>query len=50
VRRDDPRGRSRLAGHGRAKDRQVPNVKKAICTGYGGCAWSNVMILGADLP
>jgi acetyl-CoA C-acetyltransferase len=35
---------------GRAKDRQVPNVKKAICTGYGGCAWSNVMILGADLP
>lgn len=19
-------------------------------TGYGGCAWSNVMILGADLP
>ena len=35
---------------GRAGDRQVPNVKKALATGYGGCAWSNVMILGADTP
>lgn len=35
---------------GRAGDRQVPNAKKALVTGYGGCAWSNVMILGADLP
>jgi len=35
---------------GRAGDRQVSNVKKALATGYGGCAWSNVMILGADTP
>jgi acetyl-CoA C-acetyltransferase len=35
---------------GRAGDRQVPGAKKALATGYGGCAWSNVMILGADLP
>ncbi len=35
---------------GRAADRQIPGVRKAIATGYGGCAWSNVMILGADLP
>ena len=35
---------------GRAGDRQVPRVKKALATGYGGCAWSNVMILGSDLP
>ncbi len=35
---------------GKAGDRQVPNVKKALCTGFGGCSWSDVMILGADLP
>lgn len=35
---------------GRAGDRQVPEVGKALATGYGGCAWSNVMILGADPP
>ncbi len=35
---------------GRAGARQVPNASKALVTGYGGCAWSNVMILGSDLP
>ncbi len=35
---------------GRARDRQVPNVKKALVTGFGGCSWSDVIILGADLP
>ncbi|MBU1670443.1 MAG: thiolase family protein [Actinobacteria bacterium] len=35
---------------GRAGDRQVGRVRKALATGYGGCAWSNVMILGEDLP
>jgi acetyl-CoA C-acetyltransferase len=35
---------------GRAGDRQVPNVKKAMATGFGGCSWSDVFILGADLP
>jgi acetyl-CoA C-acetyltransferase len=35
---------------GRAGDRQVPGVKKALATGFGGCSWSDVFILGADLP
>jgi acetyl-CoA C-acetyltransferase len=35
---------------GKAGERQVPNVKKALATGFGGCSWSDVMILGADLP
>ena len=35
---------------GRAGDRQVEGAKKALATGYGGAGWSNVMILGADLP
>ncbi len=35
---------------GKAGDRQVPNVRKALATGFGGCSWSDVMILGADLP
>jgi acetyl-CoA C-acetyltransferase len=35
---------------GRAGDRQVPGVKKALATGFGGCSWSDVFVLGADLP
>ena len=35
---------------GRAGARQIDNVKKALCTGFGGCSWSDVLILGADLP
>jgi acetyl-CoA C-acetyltransferase len=35
---------------GKAGDRQVPDVKKALATGFGGCSWSDIMILGADLP
>ncbi|MDD5748884.1 MAG: thiolase family protein [Actinomycetota bacterium] len=35
---------------GRAVGRQIPNAKKALATGFGGCSWSSVMILGADLP
>jgi len=35
---------------GRAGDRQVPKAKKAMATGFGGCSWSDVFILGADLP
>jgi acetyl-CoA C-acetyltransferase len=35
---------------GRAGDRQIPNVKKALATGFGGCSWSDVFVLGADLP
>jgi acetyl-CoA C-acetyltransferase len=35
---------------GKAGDRQVPGVKKALCSGFGGCSWTDMMILGADLP
>jgi acetyl-CoA C-acetyltransferase len=35
---------------GKSGDRQVENVKKALCTGFGGCSWSDVMILGAEMP
>lgn len=35
---------------GRAGEHQIPGVKKALVTGFGGCSWSDVLILGADLP
>ncbi len=35
---------------GRCGERQVPDAKKALATGFGGCSWSDVFILGADLP
>ncbi len=35
---------------GRAGDRQVPEVKVALATGFGGCFWSDIMLLGADKP
>ena len=35
---------------GKGGDRQVPNVKNALATGFGGCWWSDVMILTAVTP
>ncbi len=35
---------------GRAGDRQVPDVKIALATGFGGCFWSDIMLLGAEKP
>jgi acetyl-CoA C-acetyltransferase len=35
---------------GRAGERQVEGASRALATGYGGCAWSNVMILSSDKP
>jgi len=43
-------GEAALQVMGRAGNRQVGRVKTALATGYGGCAWSNVMILGSALP
>lgn len=43
-------GEAALQVMGRAGDRQVEGAKTALATGYGGCAWSNVMVLGASLP
>jgi acetyl-CoA C-acetyltransferase len=34
----------------KAGPRQVPHVKRALATGFGGCFWSDVVILGADRP
>jgi hypothetical protein len=28
----------------------VPNVSNAVATGFGGCWWSDVMILTAEAP
>jgi acetyl-CoA C-acetyltransferase len=33
-----------------AGDRQVPNVRRALATGYGGNAWTDLIILGAERP
>jgi acetyl-CoA C-acetyltransferase len=35
---------------GHAGDRQVPDVKMALATGFGGCFWSDILILGSDKP
>ncbi|SHL26923.1 acetyl-CoA C-acetyltransferase [Desulfatibacillum alkenivorans DSM 16219] len=33
---------------GKGGKRQLPKVNKALATGFGGCFWSDVMILGAE--
>jgi acetyl-CoA C-acetyltransferase len=35
---------------GKGGDRQVPGVRNALATGFGGCFWSDVMILSAEKP
>lgn len=35
---------------GKGGDRQVPDVKSALATGFGGCFWSDVMIVSAEKP
>ncbi|MBI3551548.1 MAG: thiolase family protein [Elusimicrobia bacterium] len=35
---------------GRAGARQVPDVKRALSTGFGGCFWSDVLIYGTEKP
>lgn len=35
---------------GKAGDRQVPSVNNALATGFGGCFWSDVVILTAERP
>ncbi len=35
---------------GKGGARQIPNVKNALATGFGGCWWSDVMILSAQRP
>lgn len=35
---------------GKGEDRQVPGASLALATGFGGCFWSDVMILSAEKP
>lgn len=35
---------------GKGEARQVPDVKTALATGFGGCWWSDVIILGKEKP
>ncbi|HDP81145.1 MAG TPA: thiolase family protein, partial [Spirochaetes bacterium] len=35
---------------GKGDRRQVPGVKNALATGFGGCFWSDVMILSSERP
>jgi len=35
---------------GKGGARQVPGVRRALATGFGGCFWSDVVILGAARP
>ncbi|WP_287153940.1 hypothetical protein [Candidatus Solincola tengchongensis] len=35
---------------GRAGDRQVPDVEIALATGFGGCFWSDVLLMGREMP
>lgn len=35
---------------GKGGERQVPDVRNAIATGFGGCFWSDVVLLGAEKP
>lgn len=39
-------GEAALQVMGKAEQRQAPDVKVALATGFGGCFWSDVMILG----
>jgi acetyl-CoA C-acetyltransferase len=35
---------------GKGENRQVPGARLALATGFGGCFWSDVMILSAERP
>jgi len=35
---------------GKGDKHQVPDVKTALATGFGGCWWSDVVVLGKDKP
>jgi hypothetical protein len=35
---------------GEAGAHQIPDVTRALATGYGGNAWTDVMILSRELP
>jgi len=43
-------GEAAMQVMGKAGQRQVPDVEVALATGFGGCFWSDVVILGTARP
>jgi acetyl-CoA C-acetyltransferase len=43
-------GEAALQIMGKAEKRQVAGARLALATGFGGCFWSDVLIIGADKP
>ena len=35
---------------GKGEQRQVPDAKNALATGFGGCFWTDVVILSSERP
>jgi hypothetical protein len=35
---------------GQAGEHQIPDVRRALATGYGGNAWTDIMILSRERP
>ena len=35
---------------GKAEGRQVPDVRFAVSTGFGGCMWTNMLLHGKKKP
>jgi acetyl-CoA C-acetyltransferase len=35
---------------GEAGERQVPGARRALATGYGGNAWTELLVLGRERP
>jgi len=35
---------------GKGEKRQVPDVKNAMATGFGGCFWTDIVILSSERP
>jgi acetyl-CoA C-acetyltransferase len=35
---------------GKAGEHQVPDVKIAASTGFGGCMWSDILLYGKEKP
>ena len=43
-------GEAALQIFGKADSRQIEGARLAMATGFGGCFWSDVLIIGADKP
>ena len=39
-----------LQVQGRAGERQVPGASLALATGFGGCYWSDELVIGKEKP